>query len=117
MERIVQAMLLEMERNRRSVHVGAAPEAEIIGVKVLDSTGAGRFRWVIRGIEWCIENKEIYGIDILSLSLGSPALESYRDDPLAQAAEKAWHKGSLFVRQLETKAPTRERLAHLAIIP
>lgn len=89
------------------LYVGAAPEAEIIGVKVLDGSGAGRLSTVIRGIEWCIENKEKYGINILSLSLGSPAFESYRDDPLAQAAEKAWHKGIVVCAAAGNEGPNQ----------
>lgn len=75
------------------LYAGAAPEAKLVGVKVLDQYGAGRLSTVIRGVEWCIQNKKRLGIGIISLSLGSPALESYRDDPMAQAVEKAWHNG------------------------
>src|SRR5690606_33155351 len=89
------------------LYAGAAPEADIVGVKVLDFSGGGRLSTVIRGIEWCIENKEKYGIRILSLSLGSPALESYRHDPLAQAAEKAWHKGIVVCAAAGNDGPNR----------
>lgn len=89
------------------LYAGAAPEADIVGVKVLDFSGGGRLSTVIRGIEWCIENKEKYGIRIISLSLGSPALESYRHDPLAQAAEKAWHKGIVVCAAAGNDGPNR----------
>lgn len=89
------------------LYAGAAPGADIVGVKVLDFSGGGRLSTVIRGIEWCIENKEKYGIRVLSLSLGSPALESYRDDPLAQAAEKAWHKGIVVCAAAGNDGPHR----------
>lgn len=75
------------------LYVGPAFEANLVGVKVLDGAGGGRLSTVIRGVEWCIEHKNELGIRILSLSLGARAFESYRDDPLCQAVEKAWHSG------------------------
>jgi serine protease AprX len=77
----------------QGLYAGPAPEANIVGVKVLDGQGGGKLSTVIKGIEWCVEKREELGIRILSLSLGTPALESYRYDPLAQAAERAWHLG------------------------
>jgi serine protease AprX len=70
-----------------------APEASLVGVKVLDKDGTGRLSTVIEGIQWCIDNKESLGIRILSMSLGSTAIESYADDPVCQAVEKAWVNG------------------------
>ena len=75
------------------LYAGPAPEAKLVGVKVLDKNGSGQLSQVIKGVEWCVENREKYDIRILSLSLGAPAFESYRDDPLAQAVEAAWHSG------------------------
>ena len=53
-----------------SQYVGVAPGANLVGVKVLDGTGDGYESDVLAGIRWCIENKDRYGIRILSLSLG-----------------------------------------------
>lgn len=74
-------------------YIGPAPEASVLGVKVLDQDGSGRLSTIIQGITWCMEHKEEFNIRIISLSLGAPAYESFRDDPLALAAEKAWHAG------------------------
>jgi serine protease AprX len=75
---------------------GPAPEASLVGVKVLDGSGQGSISDIIDGVQWCVQHKDQWGIRILSLSLGGPASESYRDDPLCQALEKAWRSG-LFV--------------------
>lgn len=74
---------------------GPAPEASIVGVKVLNSSGGDKLFNIIEGIEWCMENKEEYGIQILSLSLGSEAYESFRRDPLSLAAQEAWQAGMI----------------------
>lgn len=69
--------------------VGVAPEAKLVGVKVLDSRGSGSFSNVIKGIQWAVENKEKYGIDVISMSLGGPSSQSYKTDPVSQAVEAA----------------------------
>lgn len=74
-------------------YAGPAPKANIIGVKVLDKKGSGYLSKVIAGIQWCIKNKDKFGIRVLSLSLGTPANQSYKDDPLCQAVRKAWDRG------------------------
>jgi serine protease AprX len=72
---------------------GPACEASLVGVKVLDANGQGSVSDIIDGVQWCLQNKDKYGIRIVSLSLGGPATESYRDDPLCQALEKVWKAG------------------------
>jgi serine protease AprX len=74
---------------------GPAREANIIGVKVLGKTGSGSLSTVIRGIQWCIDHRDEFNIRIINLSLGSEAYQSYREDPVCQAAEQAWHNGIL----------------------
>jgi serine protease AprX len=72
---------------------GPACEANLVGVKVLDDMGSGSLSTVIQGIQWCIDNKESYNIRVMNLSLGSEATQSYADDPVCQAVEKAWNSG------------------------
>lgn len=72
---------------------GPAPEANLVGVKVLDKLGSGLLSRVIEGIQWCITNKEALNIKVLNLSLGSTATESFSNDPICQAVEKAWQAG------------------------
>ncbi|USK60451.1 S8 family peptidase [Peribacillus asahii] len=77
---------------------GAAPKANIIGVKVLDRLGAGSLETVMQGVEWCIEynrNHPNNPIHVISLSLGSPP-QRFREenaDPMVQVVEKAWQSG------------------------
>lgn len=76
-----------------SLYRAPAPEAGLVGVKVLDKNGAGRLSTVIEGIQWCVDNKESLGIRVICMSLGSTAIESHADDPVCQAVEKAWTNG------------------------
>ncbi|MBI3924259.1 MAG: S8 family peptidase [Armatimonadetes bacterium] len=72
---------------------GAAPDAGLVGIKVLSASGRGSFSDIIQGIQWAVENREKYGIRVLSMSLGGRVTRSYRDDPVAQAVEKAAEAG------------------------
>ncbi len=49
---------------------GIAPQAKLVGVKVLDSTGSGTTTGLINGINWIIANRMTYHITVASLSLG-----------------------------------------------
>jgi subtilisin family serine protease len=49
---------------------GVAPNANLVGVKVVNRTGGGRESDVIKGVDWCVENRQIYNISVISMSLG-----------------------------------------------
>ncbi|WP_299092536.1 S8 family peptidase [uncultured Metabacillus sp.] len=70
-----------------------APEAQLVGVKVLDKNGVGYLSTVISGINYCIEKKALYNIKIINLSLGSESIVPYQEDPLSHAAEQAMKAG------------------------
>ena len=76
-----------------SEFVGVAPNARLIGLKVLDSNGQGTTDNVVRAIEFAIANKALLGISILNLSLGHPIFEPAATDPLVQAVEHATRAG------------------------
>lgn len=69
--------------------VGVAPEANLFAVKILGDDGAGSLDWIIKGIEWCINND----IHIISMSLGT----NYHHDSLYAAIKKAYDKNIIMV--------------------
>ncbi|OEC00128.1 serine protease [Lysinibacillus sphaericus] len=46
--------------------VGVAPEASLLILKVLDKYGSGQYDWIIKGINYAVEQR----VDIISMSLG-----------------------------------------------
>jgi serine protease AprX len=52
---------------------------------------------VIRGIEWVVQNRDLYRIRVLNISLLSSAAESYKTSLLDAAVEIAWRKGIVVV--------------------
>jgi serine protease AprX len=53
------------------LHRGVAPAAGLVGVKVLDANGSGTMANVAAAIDWVVENRDVYGIEAINLSLGA----------------------------------------------
>lgn len=81
----------------RGRYRGAAPDANLISVKVSDEEGATTVLDVIFGLQFAVDHREAYNIRVLTLALSSSQAESYRTDPLAAAAEQAWLQGIVVV--------------------
>ena len=52
-------------------YAGVAPQANVVGVIALDG-GSGDEGDLLRAVDWTIQNKERFSIDVMSLSLGGP---------------------------------------------
>jgi serine protease AprX len=76
---------------------GMAPGAHLVSLRVLDAKGRGYAADVTEAIDWAIDNKRRYKIGVINLSLGGPVLQSWRDDPVAQAVERAYRAGIVVV--------------------
>jgi serine protease AprX len=76
---------------------GIAPGVSIVNLRALDENGAGTDSTVISAIDRAIALKDTYKIRIINLSLGRPVYESYKQDPLCQAVERAWKAGIVVV--------------------
>ena len=79
--------------------VGIAPEARVINVKVANALGATDVSQVIAAIDWVVQHRNDNGMNIriMNLSFGTDGVQDYTLDPLAFAAEVAWHKGIVVV--------------------
>ncbi len=58
-------------RSNHSINRGIATKSNLIAVKVLNNTGSGFTSTIAAGIDWCVTNKDIYNISIISMSLGT----------------------------------------------
>jgi serine protease AprX len=76
---------------------GVAPGAHLVSLKVLDAQGRGYADDVIEALDWAIANKDKYQIGVINLSLGGAVLQSWRDDPVCQAVERAYRAGIVVV--------------------
>jgi len=96
---------------------GVAPQANVVDVRVLGSTGSGRISSVIRGIEWVLAHRADYNIRVINLSFGAPAHLSYRLDPMSAAVEIAWRRGLVVVAASGNGGPQRDTVATPGIDP
>jgi serine protease AprX len=79
--------------------VGMAPDARIVSIKVADAQGQTDVSQAIAAIDWVVQNRNANGLNIrvLNMSFGTDGVQDYVLDPLAYAAEQAWHKGIVVV--------------------
>jgi serine protease AprX len=79
--------------------VGMAPDARIVSIKIADAKGQTDVSQAIAAIDWVVENQHRNGLNIrvLNMSFGTDATQTYLLDPLAYAAEQAWHAGIVVV--------------------
>ncbi|UCG68245.1 MAG: S8 family serine peptidase, partial [Thermoplasmata archaeon] len=75
-------------------HIGVAPKAKLVGVKI--GGGSIPHSAALRGVEWAINNKDKFGIDILSNSwgiyIGGPANQNGESD-LSRLMDEAVEAG------------------------
>lgn len=71
---------------------GVAPGANLLHVKVLNSAGSGSESDIVAGINWCVTNKDIYKIKVITMSLGAGLYTDFCDNSfltLASAVNNA----------------------------
>lgn len=89
-------------------YLGAAPQANLVSVKVSDSNGMAYVSDVVNGIDWVISNRQTYNTRVLNLSLISSVAESYTTSVLDAEVEKAWFNGILVVVSAGNAGPNTE---------
>ncbi len=74
--------------------LATAPDARIVAVRVMNAEGQGRPSDIIKGLQWAIENREKYGIEVINMSLGAgPDGMPDRAHPINRAVEIATKAG------------------------
>ena len=76
---------------------GVAPNASLINLRVLGDDGSGSAADLIDAIDWAIDHRRAYNIRVINLSLGAPVRQSYHDDPVCAAVERAARAGLVVV--------------------
>src|SRR5215207_4530987 len=76
-----------------SEYTGIAPGVSLVNVRVLNSSGQGTVESVLAGLDWVAEHARQYNVRIVNLSLGTPAVESYKYDVLCRAVRGLVNSG------------------------
>jgi serine protease AprX len=78
-------------------YAGAAPNAGILSIDVMDDSGTARTSDVIAACDFILANKAKYNIRVANFSLHSAAFGHFYNDPLDLAVEKLWFNGIFVV--------------------
>ena len=73
---------------------GIAPQANLIGVKVLNSKGNGTIHDIMNGLQWILKNQERLKIRIVNISIGTNDRHAYPEDSaFVRKVNQLWDAG------------------------
>ena len=87
---------LDNDEDSEFDYIGVAPQARLVDVKVIRDYRSGTGGELLAGIQWCADNKDQYGIRIMSMSLGG-SYNSNGSDAISQAVNEAVDGGLIAV--------------------
>jgi serine protease AprX len=76
---------------------GAAPQANLVDLDVMDDSGMARTSDVIAAAEWIYNHRESKNIRVANFSLHTTMPSNFTKDPLDRAVEKLWFGGVVVV--------------------
>ncbi|HEY0348276.1 MAG TPA: S8 family serine peptidase, partial [Pyrinomonadaceae bacterium] len=94
-----------------NTYQGIAPNASVINLRVLDKNGVGSTSVLLNALNWILSpadptkavsssnplNKDKYNVRVVNMSLGAPAVSSYRNDPVCRASRALVDAGIVVV--------------------
>lgn len=98
-------------------YTGIAPNVNLVVAKVLNNEGNGSTSDIVAGMQWVVDNKNKYGIRILSLSLGSAPSPLSTIDPMLMAVKSVWNSGIVVVAAAGNSGPKEGTIVSPGISP
>ncbi|HVG30762.1 MAG TPA: S8 family serine peptidase, partial [Pyrinomonadaceae bacterium] len=93
----VASLLAGNGRISNAQYVGIAPNASVVNLRVLNSAGTGTVSGLLRALDWVLTNRAAFNIRVVNMSLGAPAIDSYKNDPVCQAVRRLVDAGLVVV--------------------
>src|SRR5205085_1762088 len=87
---------------------GIAYNANLINLRVLNSQGRGTASGLLSALNWVMTNRLAYNIRVVNMSLGMPAIDSYRNDPVCKAVRSLVNAGVVVVAAAGNKVGSAE---------
>jgi serine protease AprX len=103
-----------------NVQLGVAPDAKLLALKLATTDGSTDVSQVIAALDWVTQHPVLPDgtrVRVINLSYGTGSAQSYLVDPLAAAAENAWHHGIVVVTSAGNNGSENGRLTDPAIDP
>lgn len=86
-------------------YCGAAPECNLISLKVLDRFGNGNKEHLLQAFRWILEYKKRYDIKVVNISVGTTYQTFNGQDSLIEGVEKLWDCGLIVVAAAGNRGP------------
>lgn len=88
-------------------YTGIAPGCHIIALKILDRNGSGSKEDLLRALEWINRYKDVYGIRVVNISVGTTYKTRSDQDVLIRGVEKLWDEGLVIVTAAGNRGPVQ----------
>lgn len=92
----------------KNKYSGVAYNANLIGLKALNSKGETGAFTILDAMQWVYDNREKYNIKVVCMSFGSTPLNF--NDPLSKGAENLWNAGVTVVAAAGNSGPSEETI-------
>ena len=90
----------------RGAFQGIAPQADLIGVKVLNHKGNGTIHDIMNGLQWILRNQERLRIRIVNISIGTNDQSSYPEDcSFVRKVNQLWDAGIVVIAAAGNQGP------------
>ncbi|MEQ8187434.1 MAG: S8 family peptidase [Candidatus Eremiobacterota bacterium] len=89
---------------------GTAPEANLVGIKVLNSDGGAKVSDIVEGIDWVVQNRDKYNIRIINMSVGVPVTKD-QCNAINEAVKRATESGIVVVAAAGNEGPVEGTIA------
>ena len=103
-----------------SVQLGVAPDAKLLAIKLATTDGSTDVSQVIAALDWVTQHPVMPDgtrVRVINLSYGTDSAQPSQVDPLAAAAENAWHHGIVVVSSAGNGGTATGQLTDPAIDP
>jgi len=87
------------------LYAGIAPQVNLINLRISDEFGMAYESDTVEAMQWVFDNKELFNIRVVNLSINSTSEMSYHESPLNAAAEILWFNGLVVVASAGNKGP------------
>ncbi|MDD2972405.1 MAG: S8 family peptidase [Lachnospiraceae bacterium] len=94
---------------------GIAPMANLVVGKILDENGNGTIESMDRAIRWLIENRQVYHIRILNISIGTQMEDEATTKAIMECVEKAWNAGIIVVTAAGNGGPKLMSISSIGV--
>ncbi len=69
---------------------GVAPMVNLLSLKISDEQGVAYESDAVQAMQWVLDNKDVYNIRVVNLSIAATVPQSYHNSPIDAAAEILW---------------------------